>query len=85
MDYDAYSPSSHKYLQVIPFRNFILSAINANEQTAAEKFIKQFSHKLDPGTRDSSVNLGYANLYFSRKQYRDALEALSKVKQINVF
>lgn len=85
IELDAYSPSNNKYLQVIPFRNFILSAINANEQNTAEEFIKQFFHKLDPKTRDSSVNLAFASLYFSKKQYNNALDALSKVRQINVF
>lgn len=85
IEFDAYSPSSQKYLLLGPFREFILSAIYLGEFEAAENFISDYSNRLDPKTRNDSVNIAFATIRHAQKKYDEALESLSKVKPIDLF
>src|SRR5207247_27237 len=46
--YEAYSPAKQKYFQVIPFRNYLSSALSARELGWAEEFITNYLHKVNP-------------------------------------
>ena len=60
------------------FRNIFNSAINAGEIKWAEKFIKEYSVKLQKDYQFQVSSLAYASLYFSNKKYGRALESLNK-------
>lgn len=61
------------------FTNPTSIAIAISEYKWAENFIEKYKKDLGPGTSPDIVDLAYANIYFYRKNYSEALNQLQSV------
>lgn len=67
------------------FVNTFVKAIRASKLKFAEKFIEEYNQMLPDTERENVVNTSYAELEFTRKNYRKALGFLAKVKFNNTW
>ena len=75
----AYSLSENEYMQVMIYRNIVLSSITLRELKWLEHFIKSYTDCLQPEYREDLRNISYANLYYIQKEYEKALSWASKI------
>ncbi len=62
------------------FKNILVAAINLNELEWAEKFVSQYSPRVQPEYRESMHFYSLALLSFSRKDYGNSLQNINRVK-----
>lgn len=60
------------------FINIVVIALRLDEIKFAEKFIGEYKNKLNKDMRENTYNYCLASIYFSKKEYSSALEAISK-------
>ncbi len=82
---DAYSFSEQRYMQFNDFRSFLNVALFFKEYDWAEKFIEEYSHKLQPELGQNAVLLAEASVAFHRKDYEKARKYLAKVKPDSLY
>ena len=75
----AYSLSENEYMQVMIYRNIVLSSITLRELKWLEHYIENYTDCLHPEYRKDLKNLSYANLYYIKKEYETALSWASKI------
>src|SRR5207247_8021573 len=83
--YEAYSPAKQKYFQVIPFRNYLSSALSARELGWAEEFITNYLHKVNPKYQADLLNYSRATMSLVQKKFVDALRYVNLIKGTNIF
>lgn len=66
------------YFPMTTFTAVIQTGLASDETDTVEKFISDYSDKLNPAHRDDAVNYAYAQLSYYRKEFGKALEYISK-------
>ena len=61
------------------YLNIVTTALRVNEIKFAEKFISEYKYKLNEDIREEIYSFCLASIYFSKKQYSEALETLAKI------
>ena len=79
VDEKLYKTEKDKYMQMIFFRNVVLTALDAEEFKWAENFILQHYDKLKPSYSENMKNFCLAETEFSGKNFEKSLEYLSNV------
>ncbi len=73
------------YISPSAFKNIVAVASRLEAFEWAETFVKERSALLEEKYRNDYINYNLARLYFSRKQYGNALQLLSQVEYHDVF
>lgn len=71
-------------LSPIAYRNIALYAMRSNDLDWAEKFINEYSEKINPDFSENAKNFSLARLYFYKKDYDNVIDYLNAV-QLNDF
>jgi hypothetical protein len=79
LEHNAYSHSETEYMQVMIYRNIVLSSITLRELKWLEYFIENYTDYLQPEYREDLKNLSYTNLYYAKKEFEKALSCASKI------
>ena len=66
------------------FKNVVVLALRLGEFSWAEKFIRQFSSRLEPSFRANAVKYNLAQLHFYKKDFADVLSLLQEVEYDDV-
>lgn len=77
-----YSKHSGNYFDDMLFKNIATLGLQLNNVNWTEKFINDYIDKLDPATREDAYNLNYARLLLYKKNFAEALESLSKIRNV---
>jgi hypothetical protein len=77
-----YLASEHLYFDDLLFANITYNAVTVGETEWAENFINKYKAELSPNNSELTVNLALSRLYFTKKEFVKALEALNKIKSI---
>ncbi|MGE0638340.1 MAG: hypothetical protein AB7G44_11170 [Bacteroidia bacterium] len=67
------------------FKNIVTIALRLDEYKWTEKFIEKYSPLLSADFRKNAINYNLARLFYSKKQYRDALRLLLEVEFTDVY
>lgn len=67
------------------FKNFVTVALNLSKFEWVENFIKQYSRKLHPNSRDNAYNFSMAKVFFGKKEYTKALGFVSRVSYQDLY
>lgn len=78
-----YSEFRNRMFPVNTFRDYVYIGIEIGEYKWVENFIRKYSKELPHDVREDEINLSFAKLYFSSKQFKKALENLSHIKGKN--
>ncbi len=73
------------YISPSAFKNIVAVASRLEAFDWAESFVKERSNLLEEKYRNDYLNYNLARLYFSRKQYGQALQLLNQVEYHDVF
>ncbi len=65
------------------YRDYIIVGLRLKKYKWVENFIKRYSAELPLEIRDNEVNMAYARLYFFKKEFKNSLESLNKIKTSN--
>jgi hypothetical protein len=65
------------------FRDYIVVGIRLKQFAWVEDFIKKYSPEVPEEIREEETCMGYARLYFSKKEYLKSLEMLNKLETSN--
>ncbi len=68
--------------QITPwsFKNIVTTGLRLNEFDWIEKFIQNYSHKLDPKLRVNAITFNMAQFYFYKRDYTQVIRQLSQVE-----
>ncbi|MBK8550425.1 MAG: hypothetical protein IPL53_04915 [Ignavibacteria bacterium] len=66
------------YLPMTAYTAFLISGLAAGEFDKIEKFVHQYSARLNPDHKEDALNYAKSQLYFYKKEYGKALECISK-------
>ena len=64
------------------FRDYVYIALNLNEDKWAEEFINEYSQILPEELRENNLNTAFAFLNLKRKNYKDAVKFITKLKRV---
>lgn len=73
------------YMPPLMYKNFVIPALRLKEYEWAEKFIEDYKSELDPDKKENAYYLSRSNLYFSKGDFKGALESLSRVQNEDIF
>jgi len=77
---NAYSWSENEYMQIVTFRNIMITSLELQEYRWLESFTENYSDRLKPEYRDNMKNLVLANIRYAERRFEEALAFIQKVK-----
>ncbi len=72
-------------LSHLTFKNIVTSALLLKEFDWTEKFISEYSTKLDPKFRENAITYNTANFLFSKGNYKELLKTLQSIHYDEIF
>jgi hypothetical protein len=79
LEQNAYSFLESDCMQILTFRNILITCCRLKEMKWLEYFIENYIKTLSPEYRVDMENLSYASLYFGKNEFEKALESISKI------
>ena len=74
-----YSYRPDIYLDGKAFLNIVFASITHNKPDWLKQFMKRYSGKLNPETKDDLVNYANAKIHFSKNEFENALNSLARI------
>ncbi len=78
-----YSREDEKYFFMSNFITYFNVSLQLNEVEWAEKFVNEYSSKLDSNVRDDIKNFCFASICVRKRNYSEANEYLSRIRKLH--
>ncbi len=78
--HNVYSWTENEYMQIVTFRNIMITSLELKEYMWLEEFTLNYSDRLKPEYRDNMKNLVLANIRYAEGRFEEALAFIQKVK-----
>ena len=78
-----YYDREENWFRVSHFRTIIKLGISLGDINYVEQFVKDYSKRLEPNLRVQLKHFAFANIYFEKKMYNEALNNLNKAELSN--
>lgn len=78
-----YKKFETSYFDDMLFKNIVSTGLQLNKVEWTEEFLREYIDKINPDDKDNALNLNLARLKFYKKNFTEALEHLSIIKNVN--
>ena len=78
-----YKSQITQHLPAELYRNILMHMLRLGKYARAQRFIREFSHELEPGRRENLKRYALARYSFERRQFKKALKLIQMIKSDN--
>ena len=78
-----YKSQITQHLPAELYRNILMHMLRLGKYARAQRFIREFSHELEPGRRENLKRYALARYSFERRQFKKALKMIQMIKADN--
>lgn len=83
IEQNTYPDENEGWMDLGFFQNYVIESIQIGKLETAERFIKKYSGRLNPGKKDNLCAFAEGMLHYAQEKYSYALDDLSRIKGID--